>query len=52
MSSNMVLVLQQGDEAPQAFPLGKPGGDISIAWGEPTRRAAIWKVVASPNGNV
>jgi hypothetical protein len=52
MSSNMILVLQQGDEEPQAFPLGKPGGDISIAWGEPTQRAAIWKVVASPNGNV
>jgi hypothetical protein len=52
MSSNMVIVFQRGDEEPQAFPLGKPGGDISIAWGEPTRRAAIWKVVASPNGNV
>lgn len=52
MSSNMVVVFQRGDEEPQAFPLGKPGGDISIAWGEPTRRAAIWKVVASPNGNV
>ena len=50
MSSNMVFVFQRGDEEPQAFPLGKPGGDISIAWGEPTRRAAIWKVVASPNG--
>ena len=48
----MVIVFQRGDEEPQAFPLGKPGGDISIAWGEPTRRAAIWKVVASPNGNV
>ena len=32
--------------------LGKPGGNISIAWGEPTRRAAIWKIVASPNGDV
>jgi len=48
----MVIVFQHGDEAPQAFPLGKPGGNISIAWGEPTRRAAIWKVVASPNGDV
>ena len=48
----MVFVLQRSDEEPQAFPLGKPGGDISIAWGEPTRRAAIWKIVASPNGNV
>jgi hypothetical protein len=52
MSSNMVLVLQQGNEEPQPFRLGKPGGDISIAWGEPTRRAAIWKIIASPNGNV
>jgi hypothetical protein len=52
LSSNMVIVFQRGDEEPQAFPLGKPGGDISIAWGEPTRRDAIWKVVASPNGNV
>jgi hypothetical protein len=52
MSSDMVIVFQHGDEAPQAFPLGKPGGNISIAWGEPTRRAAIWKVVASPNGDV
>jgi hypothetical protein len=52
MSSDMVIVFQHGDEARQAFPLGKPGGNISIAWGEPTRRAAIWKVVASPNGDV
>jgi hypothetical protein len=52
MSSDMVIVFQHGDETPQGFPLGKPGGNISIAWGEPTRRAAIWKVVASPNGNV
>src|SRR5215216_7523520 len=52
MSSDMVIVFQHGDEAPQAFPLGKPGGNISIAWGEPTRRAAIWKVVGSPNGDV
>ena len=52
MSSNMVIVFQRSDEEPQAFPLGKPGGNISTAWGEPTRRAAIWKVVASPNGNV
>jgi hypothetical protein len=52
MGSNMVFVLQHGDREPQAIPLGKPGGDISIAWGEPTRRAAIWKIVASPNGNV
>jgi hypothetical protein len=52
MSSDMVIVFQHGDEVPQAFPLGKPGGNISIAWGEPTRRAAIWKVVASPNGDV
>jgi hypothetical protein len=48
----MVIVFQRGDEEPQAFPLGKPGGNISIAWGEPTRRAAIWKVVARPNGDV
>jgi hypothetical protein len=48
MSSNMVIVFQRGDEEPQAFPLGKPGGDISIAWGEPTRRAAIWKVRRQP----
>jgi hypothetical protein len=47
----MVIVFQRGDNDPQAFPLGKPGGDVSIAWGEPTRRAAIWKIVASPNGN-
>src|SRR5215213_7557646 len=51
MSSDMVIVFQHGDEAPQAFPLGKPGGNISLAWGL-TRRAAIWKVVASPNGDV
>jgi hypothetical protein len=52
MGSNMVFVLQHGDSEPQAVPLGKPGGNISIAWGEPTRRAAIWKIVASPNGDV
>jgi hypothetical protein len=48
----MVFIVQRGDREPQAFPLGRPGGNISIAWGEPTRRAAIWKVVASPNGDV
>jgi hypothetical protein len=52
MSSDMFIVLQRGAEEPQAFPLGKPGGSISVAWGEPTRRAAIWKIVASPNGDV
>jgi hypothetical protein len=52
MSNDMVIVFQRGNEAPEAFPLGKPGGNISIAWGEPTRRAAIWKVVANPNGDV
>jgi hypothetical protein len=52
MSGDMVIAFQRGDEQPQAFPLGKPGGSISIAWGEPTRRAAIWKVVARPNGDV
>jgi hypothetical protein len=52
MSSDMVIVFQRGNEAPEVFPLGKPGGSVSIAWGEPTRRAAIWKVVASPNGDV
>jgi hypothetical protein len=52
MSNDMVIVFQRGNEAPEAFPLGKPGGNISIAWGEPTRRAAIWKVVANPKGDV
>jgi hypothetical protein len=52
MSCDMTVVFQRGNEAPQGFPLGKPGGNISNAWGEPTRRAAIWKVVASPNGDV
>lgn len=52
MSDDMVFILQRGDEEPQAFPLGKPGGDLSIAWGEPTRRAAIWKIVVSPKGDV
>jgi hypothetical protein len=48
----MVIVFQRSDEEPRAFPLGKPGGSINIAWGEPSRRAAIWKVVARPNGDV
>jgi hypothetical protein len=52
VSGNMVLVFQRGDEEPQALPLGKPGGDVSIAWGAPTRRSAIWKVVARPKGDV
>ena len=52
MSSDTTVVFQCGNEAPQGFPLGKPGGNISIAWGEPTRRAAIWKVVANPKGDV
>jgi hypothetical protein len=52
MSNDMVIVFQRGNEAPEAFPLGKPGGNISMAWGEPTRRAAIWKVVANPKGDV
>jgi hypothetical protein len=47
----MIIVFQNGEES-QAFPLGKPGGSVSIAWGEPTRRAAIWKIIASPNGDV
>jgi hypothetical protein len=52
MGGNMIFVLQHGHSEPQAVPLGKPGGNISIAWGEPTRRAAIWKIIASPNGDV
>ena len=48
----MVIVFQHGDEAPQAFPLGKPGGNNSNSWGEPTPRAPIRKVVASPTGDV
>jgi hypothetical protein len=52
MSSNMTFVFQQGDEEPQALPLGKPGRDIGIAWGEPTRRATIWGVIVNPKGDV
>jgi hypothetical protein len=50
--SDTLFVFQRGDEKPEAVPLGKPGGDVSIAWGEPTRRSAIWRVVARPNGDV
>lgn len=52
MSHDLTLHLDDAEGNQHRVPLGKPGGHASLAWGEPTMRSAIWKVVARPGGDV
>jgi hypothetical protein len=48
----MAILLQWGDGKPELFPLRRLGGELRLSFGNPGRRAAIWKVVATSSGEV
>jgi hypothetical protein len=48
----MAVLLQLGDGRPELFPLQRWGGERRLSFGKPEKRAAIWKIAATPAGEV
>jgi hypothetical protein len=49
---NFTLLYQAGERSPKLHRFSKLGGEVRIAFGEPGRHAAIWKVRAERKGEV
>jgi hypothetical protein len=50
--SDMAVLLELGDGRPELFPLQRWGGERRLSFGKPGKRAAIWKIAATPAGEV